>query len=504
MREGSTLSGVSNGCIKILHSELILMKLSCILDGIEIEETNIIDLEVEINSVCEDSREVNSDDIFVALCGSRYDGHKYIGEALGRRAAVIVIEKKHYSGAFPYIRVKNTRKALAMLWHNLTGRAGDTLKLIAVTGTNGKSSVCRMIRQILEAAGHSCEEIGTLTNAMTTPDPHILYPKLKEFSENDTEYVVMEASSHALELYKLEPLKFKIAIFTNLTEDHLDFHHTMRSYAKAKARLFEKTEIGLFNRDDPFLKQIMGSSKCEKYFYGVSDAALDFSAKNSQSTLEGTQFDFLTLGEIFRVRFSLIGDFNIINGLCACSCAYLLGIEKEHIKAAFAKMKTVPGRLERVELPHSVYRAYIDYAHTPDALEKVLYTLRKTASEKQRIVCIFGCGGDREKAKRPIMGAIATRLSDYVIITSDNPRSEEPFAIIRDIVSGVGSAANYLIIADRTRAIQYAVHSAAKNDILIFCGKGHEKYEINNYGRFPFDEIKVIKEADTQRNGREK
>ncbi len=476
------------------------MRLSRLLQGIKILETNIENFDAEINSVSADSRNVQPNDIFISIAGNSYNGHRYIGEALSRRAAVIVTEDKSFTGGFPYIRVCSTRAAYAEMWNNLCGRPSERMKYIAVTGTNGKSSTVAMTVHLLQANGIKCESIGTLNASLTTPDPPELYPRLKKSADRGCEYVVMEASSHALEYRKLEPLHFTAGVFTNLTPEHLDFHKNMRSYAASKARLFPKCEITLYNKDDKYADAITGAGK-KRISYSFLDNSADYICHNIKTELGRSEFDLLSLGELFHITLPLSGRFNIYNAMAACCLAHQLGVPKEVIREACTCMPPIKGRLESVELTDNSYSVFIDYAHTPDALSKLLSSLREITTG--RLICVFGCGGDRDRSKRPGMGTIATALSDYAIITSDNPRTEDPFCIIRDILSGVDKSKRYIVIPDRRGAIRYAVHSAVAGDVIVFCGKGHESYEINGWGRTPFDEKSIIQEADKERIGKE-
>ncbi len=475
------------------------MLLSQVLYGIDILETNLESFDTDISSVSADSRSVQPGDIFISIAGNSYNGHQYIGEALSRRAAVIVTEDKSFSGGFPYIRVRSTRAAYAELWNNLCYRPCERMEYIAVTGTNGKSSTVAMIVHLLQAAGLKCEGIGTLNATLTTPDPPELYPRLKQLADEGCRYVVMEASSHALEYSKLEPLRFRAGVFTNLTPEHLDFHKNMRSYAASKSRLFSKCEITLYNKDDKYADAVTGNAK-RRISYSFSDNSADYICRNVKAELGRCVFDFLTVGELFHISIPLSGRFNVYNSMAACSVAYQLGVPKDVIKEACAVMPAVKGRMETVELYDDSYSVFIDYAHTPDALSKILRSLREITAG--RLICVFGCGGDRDRTKRPAMGTIATSLADYVIITSDNPRSEDPIRIIRDMLSGVNKTKRYIVIPDRRGAIRYAIHSARAGDVIVFCGKGHENYEINGWGKTPFDERKIIQEAHKERIGK--
>lgn len=473
------------------------MKLSELVIGSDILDTNITDFDVDIKAVTDRSWEINEGDLFIALKGHRCDGHGYIGEALKRRAAVIVIEDSDYIGDFPYIRVPTTRRAYAGMWCRLC--PFTDMKLIAVTGTNGKSSIVSVITHILNYNGIRAASIGTLNSSLTTPDPPELYPRLKELCEAGTEYVVMEASSHALALEKLAPLRFEYGVFTNLTRDHLDFHGDMESYLKAKSRLFELCDNAIYNYDDRWGSYCVSECRGRIYSYSTESDNADFTAKNVFLELGRSRFDMLSEGELFRIELPLTGEFNVSNTLCGAAVSRLIGIEREGIRRALKNMPAVSGRLEEVHNRSDDYRVFIDYAHTPDALKKLLMTLRECMSGNQRLICIFGCGGDRDRGKRSIMGDIAVKYADYCIITSDNPRSEDPYAIIKDIVKDIKKKTNYLIIENRQRAIEYAVHSAGNGDIIVLCGKGHEDYQIGVCGKKEFNEKKIIKEADEER-----
>ncbi len=474
------------------------MKLSRLLYGIDITETNIEDLDAEVGRVCGDSRQINENDVFVSIKGNSFDGHVYIGEALKNRAAVIVIENKNYSGSFPYIRVTNSRDAYSRMWDNYCGRPSEDIKLIAVTGTNGKSSTVEMITHILSCNGEHVGCIGTLNSSLTTPDPPELYPRLRDMADKGYGYAVIEASSHALELDKLAPLRFELGIFTNLTPEHLDFHKNMQSYAQSKSKLFGKCRKCIYNYDDRYADMITKSAPL-RYSYSFADDSADYVCHNIRTTLEECEFDFLSVGELFHVSIPLTGKFSIYNAVAASAAARQLGVTKEVIKEAFRCVPAIPGRLERVELPDDSFKVFVDYAHTPDALIKVLSTVRECMTSNERLVCVFGCGGDRDKSKRAPMGEIATAMADFTVITSDNSRSENSFDIIRDILSGVDKTKEYLVVPDRRGAIRYAIHTAGQGDVILFCGKGHENYEITAFGKVPFNEKEIIKEAYKER-----
>lgn len=474
------------------------MNLTRLIRGIDVLETNLESFDIEISSVSADSRTLGPGEIFVSLAGESFNGHRYIGEALSRRAAVIVIDEKSFIGGFPYIRVTSARRAYAQMWSNFCHSPSDSLECIAVTGTNGKSSTVEMLTHILNYSGKKACAIGTLHSSMTTPDPPQLYPRLKELCKNGCRYGVIEASSHGLYLEKLAPIDFKLAVFTNLSRDHLDYHGNMRSYAGAKAKLFSQCSRALYNLDDKYGKEISSAAR-RRCSYSFTNLHADFVCRNMRVGLEEGCFDFLTVGELFRVRGPISGSFGIYNAMAACSAAYMLGVDKASIKSAMAQLPTIAGRMERVEVKSRDYRVFVDYAHTPDAMAKLLSGLRSSISDNERLVCVFGCGGSRDKGKRPIMGELATALADMTVITSDNPRDEDPFDIIRDILRGADLSKPHIVIPHRGGAIRYAIHSAQKGDVIVFCGKGHENYQIDKYGKTPFDEKELIREADKER-----
>lgn len=479
------------------------MKLNCLCQEIDIAETNLESLDIEVNTVCGDSRCVQKNDVFISIRGNSYNGHKYIGEALARGAAVIVIDDKRYAGDFPYIRVTSARKAYSLMWNNLCGRPSERMKYIAVTGTNGKSSAVTMISYILSSSGVRCEGIGTLNSSLTTPDPPELYPRLKELADSGCRYAVIEASSHALEYRKLSALNIDVGVFTNLSGEHLDFHGNMRAYADAKSRLFSGCGTAIYNYDDKYGRYITRRAG-RRLSYSFCNDRADYVCKNIRIGCGYGEFDFLTVGELFRLRLPHIGRFAVYNAMTACSVAHYLGIPKEDIKMAVADMPVIPGRLEEVLLDGADFRVFIDYAHTPDALSKVLSSLREAMGSRGRLICVFGCGGDRDPGKRAPMGNIATTLADRTVITSDNSRNEALFDIIRDILCGVDKTKPYTVIPDRRGAIRYTVHTARRGDVIVFCGKGHEDYEITSAGKTPFIEKDIIEEAYKERIGIEK
>lgn len=481
------------------------MVLSELLSGVHITETTA-DERLEISDVTCYSEAVKPGGMFICICGTRSDGHDYIDRAVYNRASVIVVqdgclsdtthEFLSGSGSVSYVSVKNTREAQAYIYNNKFGSPSRRLRLIAVTGTNGKTTTSYMLHAILTEAGYKTGLIGTTTGALTTPDPDVLYCRLRDMADEGIDYVVMEASSHALAFDKLAPCIFDTGIFTNLTPEHLDFHITMENYYAAKSKLFEQCRVGLFNYDSEYGKKMYFSAPCDKYFYSVGSDTADFTARAAVNRgTEGIGYCLLTGDLMFRVSSPIPGEFSVYNTLAAASTAIVLGIDPRVIRAAIAKMTGVPGRIQRVYAKRDDISVFIDYAHTPDALENVLRAVRNFMTPEQRLTLLFGCGGDRDPSKRPVMGAIASRFADFVIVTSDNSRSEPPLRIIGEIVKGMDRERPHTVIESRREAITYAVVNARPGDVLLLCGKGHEDYEINASGRIPFSEARIVAEA---------
>ncbi|MBQ9978342.1 MAG: UDP-N-acetylmuramoyl-L-alanyl-D-glutamate--2,6-diaminopimelate ligase [Clostridia bacterium] len=462
--------------------------------------------DAEIEGITSDSRRVKRNYLFFCLSGMRDDGHRYIRAALERGAYAAVIEDKRYA-CDRSITVESTRASLARAMNVLCGEPTKKLKFIGVTGTNGKTSVSVMIKHIFDSSKKDCEIIGTLNCSsfseksddfaknFTTPDPEELYPMLRRISDAGIEWVVMEASSHALKLHKLEPIDFEIGIFTNLTEDHLDFHGDMEDYFKSKLCLFDKCKLGIINIDGDYGKRILQSAKCSAKTCSLTEKADYFAESISYFGEHGTKYTIKTQAERINAFCRAPGAFSVMNSMQAIAAAIELGIDREDAERAIERFSGVRGRLERVpESDELGYDVFIDYAHTPDALEQLLIAVRNFKREGSRIILLFGCGGDREKEKRAKMGGIATELADITVITGDNPRSEDPQEIINDILQGIDKSKEYIVIQHRKNAIGYAMALAREGDVVLLAGKGHENYEINGRGRFHFDEREIIRE----------
>ena len=413
----------------------------------------------------------------------------------------------------PFLICDDTRVAAAHLFAAWYDNPQKRMKMIGVTGTNGKTSVSRLIYEILNKADLPCGIVGTTgcrTNKrelgirkrdenanMTTPDPEELYAILSEMVKDGCEYAVMEVTSHSLTFSRVAPIVFDTAIFTNLTEDHLDLHGDMNSYFSAKAKLFKQSRRAIINYDDRYGRLLADNIKIPTTLCSAEGRDADRSAEDIHLLGDrGIEYKLTSRDLRLRVRSPLSGSFNVMNTMQAAVATYMLGAPVADIKETLAHFGGIGGRLERLKLGAAVdFSVYIDYAHTPDALENLLRTARGFLREGQRLVLLFGCGGDRDRQKRPIMGKIATSMADHVIITSDNSRSEEPLDIIRDILSGIGGeyGASFTVIESRSNAIEYAVKNARRGDVIILAGKGHEEYEIDRDGKKPFSERNLVK-----------
>ena len=471
----------------------------------------------EIEDISTDSRKEMKGAMFVCLRGTQFDSHNYIQNAINNGAVCVLTDSNHpipkNTKEVVFLQCDNTREALAHLWHAWYGFPCRDLKIIGVTGTNGKTSVAHMLRTILRTSWHTCGIIGTVgcetekgvidtvTEAglsnLTTPDPRDLYRIFSQMRDEGVEYVVMEVSSHALSLGKLAPITFEAAIFTNLTPEHLDFHKTMGAYAAAKASLFQKTKLGILNADSPYCERMLADATCRRITCTTKGRDADYSATEIEIQAQnGVLYRLSSMRTRLRIVCPIAGEFTVMNSMQAAICALELGCSPAAIKTALATMGGVKGRMERVRLGlEADFSVLIDYAHTPDALEKLLLTARDLVQKGGRTVVLFGCGGDRDRTKRAVMGEIASRLADHVIITSDNSRGEDPMQIICQIVSGIPPQKAYTVIPDRASAIRYAIENAKAGDLILLAGKGHEEYEIVGGERRPFCEGCLVKEA---------
>ena len=468
----------------------------------------------EITGIASDSRTVQKGNLFVALRGLHRDGSLYAGEALERGAAFVVCERPLEGCA--YLLVENARDALARLFDAWYGHPAKNLSLIGITGTNGKTSTASMLYAVLRKAGVSCGLIGTvecrlndqvliapnddrLAN-MTTPDPAQLYELLAKMRDGGAEYVIMEVTSHALAFSKTSPLHITRGIFTNLTPDHLDLHGDMETYFNEKRKLFDACDGAVVSCASSYGRRLADS--LELPLWRLDEETLRRSIKRGS---EGVSFTLcLPEAPCLSIDLSVPGEFSIENGALAAITALSIGVEGNIVQKALSDFGGVRGRMERVgENPFGV-SVFLDYAHTPDALEKLLRTVRDFCGEEERIILLFGCGGDRDRSKRPEMGRIASRLADLLILTSDNCRTERPEDILRDILKGVDKEKPYKVILDRREAIEFAIDIARRGDVLILAGKGHEEYEIRGRSRLFFSEREIVKSCMAARMEREK
>ncbi len=463
--------------------------------------------DIRISGIAYNSQKVEKGFVFVCIRGYATDGHRYIADALSRGAAAVVVEDgaAEVSGAVKIVTA-DTRKALAMMGANWYQHPAREIKVIGVTGTNGKTTVTTLIKQILEFDGHKVGLVGTngnmigdklLPSERTTPESLELQELFRSMADAGCDYAVMEVSSHSLALSRVYGIPFEMGAFTNLTQDHLDFHKTMENYLKAKKMLFPMCKAAAVNIDDAAGREIAQEKTCNMVTYSI-DGASDCRAENVRISAKGVLFDLDFKGTKYPARLAIPGRFSVYNALAACAVGLSLGVEPEKVLGALMVAKGVKGRAETV-YTNTDYTVIIDYAHTPDGLENIVSTVREFA--EGRVITVFGCGGDRDATKRPIMGEIAGRLSDYCIITSDNPRTEEPMSIILQIEEGMKrTSCRYEMIENRRAAIRAAMDMARKGDCIILAGKGHETYQIIGREKRHFDEREVIQEILEGRN----
>jgi UDP-N-acetylmuramoyl-L-alanyl-D-glutamate--2,6-diaminopimelate ligase len=479
------------------------MKLSEVVRGIDIID-RYGNMEVDINDIVYDSRKVSPGCVFICITGFKQDGHKYLEDAIKKGAVAAIIERDVEVTGITLIKVADTRKSMPIIGSNFYMHPTETLKLIGITGTNGKTTTTYLIKSILDQAKKETSTIGTISirigkvevpSSRTTPESIDLQQLFKEMLDKHMEYSVMEVSSHALDLGRVDNCSFRIGIFTNLTQDHLDYHKNFDNYRDAKKKLFYKTtHVNIINIDDKHGRIIadeIKSLKTELLTYGIDNNA-DIMAKNIEIDVKGIKFTLVTPKYSIDIQNNTPGIFSVYNCMAAAAVGYAEGIDKEIIKVGLYNLDNVPGRSEVLNIDKP-YAVIIDYAHSPDALENILNAVRQYT--KGKIITVFGCGGDREIEKRPIMGAVAGRLSDYCVITSDNPRSEEPNSIIKQVEQGISSTnCDYICIENRREAIKYALTIAKKDDVVLLAGKGHETYQELKNGTIDFDEREVIRE----------
>ena len=453
--------------------------------------------------VCTDSRLVKTGDVFVAVKGAIHDGHDFIGQAVAAGAACVVCTRPYHHNTAAVTRVEDSAKAAALLAQAANGWPASNLTNLAVTGTNGKTTVAFLVRSIIAATGQKCGLIGTIVYdtgdsrqdaALTTPDCAAIARMQRKMLDVDAKYMVIEASSHALSQNRLAGIDFKTAAFTNLSGDHLDYHKTEQNYLAAKSSLFERLSpdaTAVLNGESPHSHFIAAKTPAKVLWYAV-DAPADVTARIETMDTTGTVFTVKYEDHRHEIKTPLLGRYNLSNNLAAAGLCLAAGFDLETIAAGLSDVDTIPGRLERLDpLGGAGPSVLIDYAHTDDALKNVLSTVRLLC--KHKLVVVFGCGGDRDKTKRPRMARVAEQFADQIIVTSDNPRNEEPADIIKDIVAGFESpdSRRITIEPDREKAIDTAVKAAAENDIVLIAGKGHETYQIIKEQRFEFSDKAV-------------
>jgi len=490
---------------------MLLKDLATYIIGSEIRG----DAGTECRGISIDSRKISPGDLFICLPGHTVDGHDYANKAAEAGAAALVVQRWLDDVTLPQLKVKDSRVAMAVLGNVFFDFPSSRMKVIGVTGTNGKTTTTYLIERILLDQGKSAGLIGTIQRRFagqtfpmsgTTPESLDLQRYLHEMKEADTDYCVMEVSSHALDQGRVKGTKFRTAVFTNLTQDHLDYHKSMEEYRAAKGLFFsrlgntyasspEERSYAVLNADDPASAYFAKQTAVEIVTYGVDQEA-DVRASNIRITAKGTTFRADTFLGNIDITLKMVGKFNVYNALAAMTVALLEGVSLQDIKSSLEAVPGVDGRVEAVDEGQS-FAVIVDYAHTPDGLENVLNAVNEFA--KGRVICVFGCGGDRDRTKRPIMGKIAARLSGYVIVTSDNPRTEDPELILKDIEAGLEEDGvpreRYELIVDRREAIQKAIEMASPEDVVLIAGKGHETYQLIGKEVHDFDDRIVAKEA---------
>lgn len=471
------------------------MQLSKLINNIKMTKYNTIFDDLDIKNIKIDNREVEKGDLFIALKGKKFDGNDFVQDALNRGASIIVSEKK--LNLPNSIQVENARNFYSLASKNFFDGCCDKMKIIAITGTNGKTTITNSVSQVLEYDGKKVGQIGTLgakfdgnafDTGFTTPDPYLLHKIFKQMYLKGCEYVVMEASAHAIELSKLDGITFDIAVLTNITEDHLDFFKTMQRYAYAKEKLFLSGNVkkAIVCIDNDYCRKIFKEINCPKISYGLSQDSNVY-AGDVRKNFNGSIFDCEYFRNFFKVEVPLVGEYNIQNMLATIAVSKECGMTFDKIKSALYIIKQPEGRFNVIKFKNS--NIVIDFAHTPDGLENILKTAK--AVSKKKLVVIFGCGGNRDRKKRPIMGEIACKYADKVVLTSDNPRWEKPEEIIEEIKKGTTKKVE--VIVNRKEAIE-RVLANCDNETIIIAGKGAEKYQEIQGVKYPYNDFDVVYE----------
>ena len=463
-------------------------------------------LEVIVDNLQVDSRKTSKGSLFIAIKGSSTDGHQFIKQVVANGALAVICEQlpEQLKEGVTYVQVENAAVAAGFIAHNFYGQPSEKLSLVGVTGTNGKTTIATLLYKLFSALGYECGLISTVQNQIgntveasthTTPDAIKLNELLKKMVDAKCTHVFMETSSHAIHQHRIAGLRYTGGIFSNITHDHLDYHKTFDEYISVKKAFFDSmpsTAFVISNADDKRGLVMLQNTNAKKYLYSLKTLA-DFKGKILENNLTGLVMD--VNGQ--EVHFRLIGEFNAYNLLAVYGAAICLGQDKQEVLRCLSILSGAEGRFDYFISPNEKVIGIVDYAHSPDALLNVLATIKKLRKGYEQIITVVGCGGDRDKTKRPIMAAVACEHSDRVILTSDNPRSEEPEAIIKDMETGLNSAAKrkYISIADRKEAIKTAVSISKPEDIVLIAGKGHEKYQEIKGVKYPFDDKEILKDV---------
>ena len=484
------------------------MKLKDLVKNIRVLEMSA-DPETEISGVSYDSRQTQPGDLFVAVRGFEVDGHRFIPKAMERGAAAVLCETPPTDGT-PYVQTDDCRLGLALTSRDFFGNPAAEMKLIGITGTSGKTTSSYILKHLLEAKldakvgliGTNGNWIGDemLHTERTTPESYELHRLFRRMADNGCTHVVMEVSSHSLTLERVAGITFDVGVFSNLSQDHLDFHKDMEDYAAAKRKLFSQCREGWLNADDPWTPFMLEGARCPCRLYAVQRNDADLAARDVRLAANGVRFAALFGGELALTRLGIPGMFSVYNALAVMAAGLSMGVPLADCADAMASAKGVKGRMELVPSDGD-YTILIDYAHKPDALEKVLKTLRPVT--RGRLIALFGCGGDRDHGKRPIMGRIAAELADLCVVTSDNPRTEDPLAIIDDILAGMkNSPTSVQVIPDREKAIAWVLDKARPGDVILLAGKGHEDYQVVGKEKRHMDEREIVAAVLAERQER--
>ena len=477
-----------------------MMRLKDLLQEIEYEVFDQKILDSEVEHVTSDSRHVRPGSVFVCIKGLKSDGHQFAQQAV-KAGAIAVITKEDFLSERKILVREDERAVYGKLCSAFYDYPSKKLKLIGVTGTNGKTTVTHLIKQILEKCGHKTGLIGTIQNEIgqmkiparyTTPDPSELHSLFQRMVLAGCEYAVMEVSSHALDQKRLEGCEFEVGTFTNLTQDHLDYHGTMEEYFNAKAKLFTMARNAVLNYDDPMVRGMIKQLDIPIITFSIESNEADYTAKNIRQKPSGIDFELLGMNRIARVNFCMPGAFSVSNALAAASSCILSGISFDDAVLGLNSCTGVKGRTQMIETGKD-FSILCDYAHTPDGLEKLLTSMKEFGAK--RVVTLFGCAGDRDRTKRPKMAHIVSSLSDFTVISSDNPRTEDPMQIIDDMLPGLVKEKPYKVIPDRYEAIMWVVKNAMQGDLIVLAGKGHEDYQVIKGCTIYFDESEIVKEA---------